>query len=588
MSTAEAGPAAASVPAALTKAGACERTVLVGRDKHVVKHTWRYVPGRGVLVVADLVDNKHKNRATQHASGCVSENITEATVSKKAAELADKVLKNKRERWQKTQQQAGGGSSGVRRKADSAVADPVIAALRGDGRTRSGLEMSQPAEPEEPPSVEIDWNTLRKATCELKVPVSLFVLCKTISEGEAGAHFLNATVVQRVQVGNVPILRTPRGPTPTKSIAEQLEGLMFDICLKGPFSGGEVKKRRGVALTRLAASPDSTWLFAQTSDLVSVPINLRSTWHWFPFRILQGAVDLELQAKSISFEQREKVFLCPTLYVSDPGKFEENVVKARPMDDFDRSRTFVFLRKKPKIEIVEDTRWKKGAKERHRDGDEIKKEHLFITYPLMRLTFWLHEPTSKAVFKVLGPLLLVVTLMWVNFHEFYGIFDIWDGCPEQDVYSDYLANGIGIAIAAVVMIPLIREETRNSYHGSFTTDDCVALAFLAGLGVSTLRNCFAAFTGCVISSTVVFGAMGSLLAHEFECNKIKSNKALLEVLKDSREPKDKVKASAGEFKGAEWVDAANYKEVRSEPSRVASASSWTWYRRTIPNQESIS
>ena len=55
----------------------------------------------------------------------------------------------------------------------------------------------------------------------------------------------------------------------------------------------------------------------------------------------------------------------------------------------------------------------------------------------------------------------------VNFHEFYGIFDIWDGCPEQDRDSEYLANGIGIAIAAFFMIPLIRAESRNSYHGRY-------------------------------------------------------------------------------------------------------------------------
>lgn len=87
------------------------------------------------------------------------------------------------------------------------------------------------------------------------------------------------------------------------------------------------------------------------------------------------------------------------------------------VSDIVSSEHFVFVWwdvRKFLFQIVEDTRWKKGAKERHRDGDEIKKEHLFITYPLMRLTFWLHEPTSKAVFKVLGPLLLVVTLMWVR------------------------------------------------------------------------------------------------------------------------------------------------------------------------------
>ncbi|CAM9708533.1 unnamed protein product [Ectocarpus sp. 4 AP-2014] len=150
MSSAEAGPAAA-----VTKSGGCERTVLLGNDKHVVKLSWRYVYERGVLVTATLVDPKHKKRPSQTQSSYAKEN-TEEAVSKKAAELTEKVLKNKRELWQKARQRSGGGSSagGVRRTADSAVADPVITALRGGGRTRSRVQTSQPAERETAP---VDW-----------------------------------------------------------------------------------------------------------------------------------------------------------------------------------------------------------------------------------------------------------------------------------------------------------------------------------------------------------------------------------------------------------------------------------------------
>lgn len=55
----------------------------------------------------------------------------------------------------------------------------------------------------------------------------------------------------------------------------------------------------------------------------------------------------------------------------------------------------------------------------------------------------------------------------VNFHEFYGIFDIWDGCPERSRDSDYLVNGIGIATTAVFMLPLIRAKIRNSHHDRY-------------------------------------------------------------------------------------------------------------------------
>lgn len=140
MSSAEAGPAAAGPAAAVTNSGGCERTVLLGKDKHVVKLTWRYVSSRGVLVVATLVDNKHKGRASNVARAYVVEN-TEEAVRAKVVELTDRVLKNKREKWEKAQQQSGSSSSssrGVRRNADREVADPVIAGIRAGGETRSG------------------------------------------------------------------------------------------------------------------------------------------------------------------------------------------------------------------------------------------------------------------------------------------------------------------------------------------------------------------------------------------------------------------------------------------------------------------
>lgn len=129
---------------------------------------------------------------------------------------------------------------------------------------------------QEQPSVEIGWDTLREATCEQKVPVSMFVLCKTMVEDQGGGLFLNATVVQRVQVGNIPI---PSPPTLDESTAKQLKELVFDIGLKGPFPGGEVKKRRDAALTGVGEPLGSAQFCAQTFDLVSVPIDVRSEWH---------------------------------------------------------------------------------------------------------------------------------------------------------------------------------------------------------------------------------------------------------------------------------------------------------------------
>lgn len=158
----------------------------------------------------------------------------------------------------------------------------------GEGYKTCELAMIPSVADEEQLSVQIDWGTLCGATREQKVPVSLFVLCKTIAEDEGGSLFLNATVVQRVQVGNVPV--STQGTAPEESTAKQLKALVFDIGLKGPFPGGEVKRRRdadvtGVRappaadVTGVRAPPASAQLCAQTFDVLSAPIDVSSIWH---------------------------------------------------------------------------------------------------------------------------------------------------------------------------------------------------------------------------------------------------------------------------------------------------------------------
>lgn len=73
----------------------------------------------------------------------------------------------------------------------------------------------------------------------------------------------------------------------------------------------------------------------------------------FPFRILQGTVELELKAKSASFGEGGETYLCPTLFVSDPETYPDNVVAARSLDLLDRSRTLALLQGKPTIEVCE-------------------------------------------------------------------------------------------------------------------------------------------------------------------------------------------------------------------------------------------
>ena len=137
MSSAGGGPAPA-----VSKPENCKREVVIDLTTHVIMHSWRPKTGRGLELITTLVDSKHKNRPSNKMT--FVEN-TEHALSSAAAEMAHKVLKNRRDRFLKIQEGNTGGSSsgGRRRHADVEVADPVMAALRGGKRTRSGVVTSQ-------------------------------------------------------------------------------------------------------------------------------------------------------------------------------------------------------------------------------------------------------------------------------------------------------------------------------------------------------------------------------------------------------------------------------------------------------------
>ncbi|CAM9145967.1 unnamed protein product [Pylaiella littoralis] len=113
--------AGAGSAAPVTKPGNCERIVFIGKDKHVIKHTWRLSAARGeVLLTTALANSKNPNRASNKAQAFVAND--EDILSSKAAEMAHSVLKNKRDLFLKTRQGKAGGSSssssGSRRNAD--------------------------------------------------------------------------------------------------------------------------------------------------------------------------------------------------------------------------------------------------------------------------------------------------------------------------------------------------------------------------------------------------------------------------------------------------------------------------------------
>lgn len=63
-------------------------------------------------------------------------------------------------------------------------------------------------------------------------------------------------------------------------------------------------------------------------------------------------------------------------------------------------------------QIVAEKRYKRGVP-RNRNGDPLVEPE-FVSYKRMRLVFYLHEPPTKTMFKVVGPLFLVLILMLVS------------------------------------------------------------------------------------------------------------------------------------------------------------------------------
>ncbi|CAM9344366.1 unnamed protein product [Sphacelaria rigidula] len=360
----------------------------------------------------------------------------------------------------------------------------------------------------------------------------LFVLCKTVTEDESGALFLNGTLVQRILW---------EGPPPENARC-------FPIDLKGPLAGGQLQERRTTSkVTRESTTP--THMLYSTINMINAPIDVQPHWSLFPFRILKGKVELELQAVILEKRPDERIMLCPDLCICDPEHLD-NLVRVKRSEDLNRSRTVAFLLDVPTIEICKDQRLKKGF---NGNRSNPARGDLFITYPQMTLTFWLHEPVSKVAFKIFGPLLLVLVLMLLNFEEAFGFGNIGECFEDGDNedYPDYLANATAVAITAVLVIPSIRSTSVTSTVRSFTVDDTFALVFTVGLTLSAWPHCGIAFVGCMLSCAVVLEAMASLVIYKFERERIINGARKNPIHVDNAEDAA-VKPSASEFNIKHW------------------------------------
>lgn len=141
--------------------------------------------------------------------------------------------------------------------------------------------------------VEADWKGIvTSLQPEMKVPVSLFVLCKTVVEDDQGALFLNGTLVQRILVGNIPpatsspSASTPQGNTDISADDQtKLKALLFAISIKGPIPAHPAQSRR-IDLADIprdvapaAQTTGVTKLCSETLDLVHAPLDIHQHWY---------------------------------------------------------------------------------------------------------------------------------------------------------------------------------------------------------------------------------------------------------------------------------------------------------------------
>eukprot|EP00903_Cladosiphon_okamuranus_P022262 g20470.t2 len=285
-------------------------------------------------------------------------------------------------------------------------------------------------------SMQTKWaDVATEEVDEVKIPAFLFVLCKSVTEDSSGGIHLNGTIVQRTLWEGDP-------PEPAENDVPY-----FKVDFKGVLPGGDVEERRH----ETKDLDNGIKMVYATINFKAAPIDVQASWSGFPFRIFKGTVELELQAKLVGGKM-----LCPdlcTLTTKGQKPINDVIHKlVRVKDHMSRCRSLAFVKPRPVIEICGDRRMK---------SKPTCPDDTFTTYPQIRLTFWLHEPTSKAVFEIFGPLLLVLVLMLVNFEQTFG-FDTIDDWLEDDAvndHSDYLANVISIGIAAVVVVPNIRRTS---------------------------------------------------------------------------------------------------------------------------------
>ena len=148
------------------------------------------------------------------------------------------------------------------------------------------------------------------------------------------------------------------------------------------------------------------------------------------------------------------------------------------------SGRYELINPNPTVEIILDSKWKKG-----KDGKEGIWDTVYA--PKIKLTWFLERDYIQQFLNIVMPVLFIAVGSVVNSLTISGFYT-----TDYTRYADYLANALGLGLTLVFMVPSISksESTKNEFgKNQFTVTVLFTGVILGSIGIhgnrhSTLRQ----------------------------------------------------------------------------------------------------
>ena len=143
------------------------------------------------------------------------------------------------------------------------------------------------------------------------------------------------------------------------------------------------------------------------------------------------------------------------------------------------SGRYELINPNPTVEIILDSKWKKG-----KDGKEPSWDTVYA--PKIKLTWFLERDYIQQFLCIFMPVLFIAVGSVVNSLTISGFKN-----TDYSRYADYLANALGLGLTLVFMVPSISksESTKNEFgKNQFTVTALFLGVILGSIGIHGERN----------------------------------------------------------------------------------------------------